>query len=38
MRPSAALRIIAATALIQARLFFRNSQEWTRVFMMPLRA
>jgi ABC-2 type transport system permease protein len=38
MKPSAALRIVFATALVQARLFFRNSQEWTRVLMMPLQA
>jgi ABC-2 type transport system permease protein len=38
MRPSAALRIAHATALTQARLFFRNPQEWTRVLMMPLQA
>jgi len=38
MNSSAALRIVGATALTQARLFFRNSQEWTRVFMMPLQA
>jgi len=38
LSPSAVLRIIRATALTQARLFFRNSQEWTRVLMMPLQA
>src|SRR6187551_2820769 len=38
MKPSDTFRIVSATVLTQARLFFRNSQEWTRVLMMPLQA
>ncbi len=35
---TALLRLVVATAATQARLFLRNTQEWTRALMMPLQA